>query len=117
MLVQFVFVHPTTDVLRRVFKAFSYRDFRLMWIGACTSTVGTWMQTVAQSWLVYRLSKDNPFYLGLDGFLGQIPIMLFSLLGGVMADRRDRRTVLLGSQYLQMTCAFTLALLAYFHLV
>jgi predicted MFS family arabinose efflux permease len=104
-------------LIERVFKAFQYRDFRLMWIGACTSTVGTWMQTVAQSWLVYRLSKDNPFYLGLDGFLGQIPIMLFSLIGGVIADRRDRRTVLLGSQYLQMTCAFTLATLAYFHVV
>lgn len=86
-----------------------------MWIGACTSTVGTWMQTVAQSWLVYTLSKDNPFYLGLDGFLAQIPIMMFSLLGGVMADRSDRRTVLLGSQYVQMTTALTLAALVYFH--
>jgi len=99
----------------RVFKAFSYRDFRLMWIGACTSTVGTWMQTVAQSWLVYTLSKDNPFFLGLDGFLAQIPIMLFSLLGGVIADRTDRRTVLLGSQYVQMTTALTLAVLVHFH--
>src|ERR1035437_4033603 len=88
-----------------------------MWIGACTSTVGTWMQTVAQSWLVYTLSKDNPFYLGLDGFLGQIPIMLFSLIGGVIADRSDRRTVLLGSQYVQMSCAFLLATPAYFHVV
>ncbi|HVO99010.1 MAG TPA: MFS transporter [Bryobacteraceae bacterium] len=104
-------------MLQRVFKAFQYRDFRLMWIGACTSTIGTWMQTVAQSWLVYTLSKDNPFFLGLDGFLGQIPIMLFSLLGGVLADRADRRTVLLGSQYVQMSCAFLLATLAYFHVV
>jgi len=87
-----------------------------MWIGACTSTVGTWMQTVAQSWLVYELSK-NPFYLGLDGFLGQIPIVLFSLIGGVIADRSDRRTVLLGSQYVQMICAFTLATLAFTHVV
>ncbi len=88
-----------------------------MWIGACTSTIGTWMQTVAQSWLVYTLSKDNPFFLGLDGFLAQIPIMLFSLLGGVMADRTDRRTVLLGSQYVQMTTALTLAALVHFHVV
>ncbi len=102
-------------MLQRVFKAFQYRDFRLMWIGACTSTTGSWMQTVAQSWLVYTLSKDNPFFLGLDGFLAQIPIMLFSLLGGVMADRSDRRTVLLGSQYVQMTTALTLAALVYFH--
>lgn len=102
-------------MLQRVFKAFQYRDFRLMWIGACTSTIGTWMQTVAQSWLVYTLSKDNPFYLGLDGFLAQIPIMLFSLLGGVLADRSDRRKVLLGSQYVQMTTALTLATLTFLH--
>ena len=86
-----------------------------MWIGACTSTIGTWMQTVAQQWLVYTLSKDDPFFLGLDGFLGQIPIVLFSLLGGVMADRRDRRKMLLGSQYVQMTTALTLATLTFLH--
>jgi predicted MFS family arabinose efflux permease len=100
-------------LLQRIFKAFSYRDFRLMWIGACTSTIGTWMQVVAQQWLVYTLSKDDPFFLGLDGFLGQIPIVLFSLLGGVMADRTDRRKMLLGSQYVQMTTALTLAALTF----
>jgi predicted MFS family arabinose efflux permease len=98
-------------LLQRVFKAFQYRDFRLMWIGACTSTIGTWMQLVAQQWLVYTLSKDDPFFLGLDGFLGQIPIVLFSLLGGVMADRTDRRKMLLGSQYVQTATALTLAAL------
>jgi predicted MFS family arabinose efflux permease len=100
-------------LLQRVFKAFQYRDFRLMWIGACTSTIGTWMQMVAQQWLVYTLSKDDPFFLGLDGFLGQIPIVLFSLLGGVMADRTDRRKMLLGSQYVQMTTALALSLLTF----
>jgi predicted MFS family arabinose efflux permease len=86
-----------------------------MWIGACTSTIGTWMQMVAQQWLVYTLSKDDPFFLGLDGFLGQIPIVLFSLLGGVMADRTDRRKMLLGSQYVQMTTALILAALTFAH--
>jgi len=86
-----------------------------MWIGACTSTIGTWMQMVAQQWLVYTLSKDDPFFLGLDGFLGQIPIVLFSLLGGVMADRTDRRKMLLGSQYVQMTTALVLAALTFAH--
>jgi MFS family permease len=100
----------------RTFKAFQYRDFRLMWIGACTSSVGTWMQTVAQSWLVYTISND-PRFLGLDSFLGQIPIVLFSLLGGVIADRRSRRHILLTSQYIQMTCAFTLATLAFLGVV
>ena len=84
-----------------------------MWTGACTSQVGTQMQTAAQSWLVYDLSMHSSFFLGLDQFLGQIPIVLLSLLGGVFADRHDRRRVLLGSQYLQMTCAFLLAALVF----
>jgi predicted MFS family arabinose efflux permease len=103
-------------VLRRVFKAFQYRDFRLLWLGACTSSIGTWMQIVAQSWLVFDISH-SAFLLGLDGFLGQIPILMFSLVGGVIADRIDRRRVLLGSQYVQMACAFTLTLLIAFHLL
>jgi hypothetical protein len=57
-----------------------------MWLGACASTIGTFVQQFAQSWLVYDLTKD-PFYLGLDLFLGQLPIMLLSLVGGVFADR------------------------------
>jgi len=65
-----------------------------MWFGACTSSVGTWMQSLAQSWLVYDLSKD-PFFLGLDAFLGQAPIMLLSMVGGVYADRQNRREELL----------------------
>jgi predicted MFS family arabinose efflux permease len=97
-------------LLSRVFQAFQYRDFRLMWFGACTSSIGTWMQKLAQSWLVLQLS-NSPFLLGLDAFLGELPIMLFSLLGGVAADRRDRRHLLLASQVLQMTCAFVLAIL------
>jgi MFS family permease len=103
-------------VIGRVFKAFHYRDFRLMWIGACTSSIGTWMQVVAQSWLVLKLS-DSPFLLGLDAFLGGLPIFLFSLLGGVIADRIDRRKVLLGSQYVQMTCAFLLTTFIATHIV
>jgi len=95
-------------VLRRVFKAFHYRDFRLLWIGACTSSIGTWMQSVAQSWLVLDISK-SPRMLGLDSFLANIPIFLFSLIGGVIADRVSRRRLLLGSQWVQLTCAFTLA--------
>ena len=87
-----------------------------MWIGACVSTTGTYIQQFAQSWLVYDLTK-NPFYLGLDLFLGQLPIMLFSLFGGVFADRLDRRKMLLYSQYIQMTCAFILAALFFYHRV
>jgi predicted MFS family arabinose efflux permease len=95
---------------RRVFKAFQYRDFRLMWVGACTSSIGTWMQIVAQGWLIYRLSH-SAFLLALDQFLGGIPIFLFSLIGGVVADRIERRRVLLVSQYIQMGSAAVLTIL------
>ena len=84
--------------LRRTFRAFRHRDFRLMWSGACASTIGTFVQQFAQSWLVYDLTK-NPFYLGLDLFLGQLPIILFSLVGGVFADRLDRRKMLLAALF------------------
>ncbi|MBI3934613.1 MAG: MFS transporter [Acidobacteria bacterium] len=93
--------------LTRSFQPFRYRDFRLMWGGAFTSTCGTWMQNVAQSWLVLELT-GSAFYLGLVGFLSDLPIMLFSLVGGVVADRVDRRKLLLGSQYTQMASAFIL---------
>lgn len=79
-----------------------------MWIGACLSSVGTWMQKLAQSWLVFELT-NSAWSLALDAFLGEIPIFLFSLIGGVVADRMDRRKLLLMSQFIQMSCALTLA--------
>ena len=81
-----------------------------MWIGACTSSIGTWMQIVAQGWLIYRLSH-SAFLLALDQFLGGIPIFLFSLIGGVVADRVERRRILLASQYVQMATALILTIL------
>jgi MFS family permease len=105
--------HP---IIGRAFAAFHYRDFRVLWLGAFTSTVGNWMQQVAQSWLVFELTHSS-FYLGLDYFFGQLPILLFTLIGGVVADRHDRRHVLLGSQLVQMATAFTLATLIYLDLV
>lgn len=97
-------------MLRRIFSAFHYRDFRLMWSGAFVSSIGTWMQKLAQSWLVLQLS-GSAFYLGLDNFLGEIPIFLLALVAGVAADRIDRRRLLVASQFVQMSCAFTLAAL------
>src|SRR5579863_10446970 len=81
-----------------------------MWIGACTSSIGTWMQIIAQSWLIWDISHSK-FLLGLDAFLGGIPIFLFSLVGGVVADRFERRRILLGSQYIQMFSATVLTVL------
>ena len=101
---------------RRMLAAFTYRDFRVQWFGACTSSIGTWVQITAQNWMVLSLT-GSAFFLGLDAFLQQLPIMLFTLIGGVLADRRDRRRTLLMSQYLQMATATTLAALVYFHIV
>ncbi len=87
-----------------------------MWCGACTSSIGTWMQKLAQGWLVLQLS-NSPFLLGLDAFLGEAPVVLLSLVGGAVADRRDRRHLLLLSQIVQMSCAILLALLFAFRLI
>lgn len=103
-------------LLARTFQAFRYRDFRILWTGAFTSTTGTWMQMVAQSWVVLQMT-GSAFYLGLVSFLGQLPIILFTLIGGVFADRLDRRKLLLFSQYVQMSVAATLTLLLYFGVI
>jgi MFS family permease len=99
--------------LRRTLAAFTYRDFRVLWFGACTSSIGTWMQSLAANWLILAIT-GSATYLGLDAFLQQLPIMLFTLIGGVLADRLDRRRTLLFSQYVQTATAGTLALLVYF---
>ena len=87
-----------------------------MWAGAFTSSVGTWMQEVAQNWLILTMT-GSAFLLGLDAFLGDAPYLLFSLFGGVMADRVDRRQILLRSQYVQMGSAALLAILLVAHAV
>jgi MFS family permease len=99
-------------IVQRLAAALGYRDFRVLWLGACTSSIGTWMQKVAQSWLVLDLT-NSASYLALDAFLGELPILLFTLIGGVVADRRDRRVLLLSSQVVQMSSAFTLAILVF----
>jgi MFS family permease len=103
--------------VRRTLVAFTYRDFRVQWIGACTSSIGTWMQIVAQNWLIVSLTNASPFFLGLDTFLQQLPIILFSLIGGVFADRYDRRRTLILSQCVQMGTSGVLALLMYLQVI
>ena len=115
-------VQPSTPVdveapvplkgLRRIAAALHHRDFRVLWIGACLSSIGTWMQSLAENWLVLSLTA-SAFYLGLDAFLQQLPIMLFTLIGGVVADRQDRRLTLMASQWVQLSTAATLAVLVY----
>jgi MFS family permease len=99
---------------RRVAAALTFRDFRLLWFGALLSSIGTWMQKVAQAWLIVTLTGTaSAFYLGLDAFVGELPILLFTLIGGVVADRANRRHLLLLSQCVQMSAAFALALLVF----
>jgi MFS family permease len=105
---------PPRPWIHRVAGALAHRNFRLVWFAALGSTIGTWMQNFAQSWLVFDLTRSN-FYKGVDDFLGQLPILLFMLIGGVIADRYDRRKLLTGSQYVQAASAFTLAILLYTH--
>ena len=87
-----------------------------MWTGACLSAIGTWMQIVAQGWLIWRLSHSARL-LALDPILQAVPILLFSLVGGVLADRFERRHMLIFSQCLQMACALLLTALVGFHVV
>ena len=105
-------VEPERGWAGRVAGALTHRDFRLLWLAALGSTIGTWMQKFAQSWLVLDLTDSN-FYLGLDDFLSQLPILLFMLIGGVIADRADRRRLLTWSQYVQAFSAFALAALVF----
>ena len=73
--------------LRRIAAALTYRDFRVLWLGAFVSTIGTWMQKVAQNWLVLTItSSASAFFLGLDAFLGELPILLFTLFAPLLAS-------------------------------
>ena len=108
----------TKPVTRRsgMFRALSHRDFRLFWIGAFLSNVGTWMQAVAQGWLVLQLT-NSPFWLGLDAFMATVPSFIFTLAGGVFADLIDRRRLLLYTQVVAGLAAFGLAALVATHVV
>ncbi len=103
-------VVPRSPVTRRsgMFRALSHRNYRLFWIGAFLSNVGTWMQAVAQAWLVLSLT-NSPFWLGLDGFMATAPAFIFTLVGGAFADRIDRRRLLLYTQVVAGIAALALA--------
>jgi MFS family permease len=94
-----------------LWRALRHRNFRLFFFGQGFSLIGTWMQGTATSWMVYRMT-DSPLLLGLTGFSGQISACLFAPLAGVMADRWDRRKMLLITQSLAMLQAFVLFALA-----
>src|SRR5206468_2929847 len=88
------------------FRSLRHRNYRLYWSGQLVSLIGTWMQSVAQGWLMHRLTS-SPFMLGLLSFLQFLPVLLFSLWAGVIADRIDKRRLLVVTQ----SCFFVQALL------
>lgn len=100
----------------KTFRALRYRNFRLFWYGQLISLIGTWMQSVAQQWLVYRIT-DSASKLGIVAAAGSIPVLLFSLWAGVLVDRLPKRTVIMMTQLSAMLLAFVLAALVYLNLV
>jgi MFS family permease len=93
---------------RLLLRALTHRNFQLFFSGQLISLIGTWMQTIAQSWLVYRLTGSS-LLLGTVGFVGQIPVFLLAPVGGLVADRRNRHHVVVGTQTCAMLLAFILA--------
>jgi len=118
--------HPPPSALRpsayfppvppTVFAALKHRNFRLFFIGQFVSLCGTWIQTVAQGWLVLQIT-DSPFAVGLVTTLGSLPILLFTLYGGVVADRVNKHRLVLTLQSLMVIEAVTLGTLIHLHLV
>lgn len=94
----------------RPFSALYSRDFRLFWVGQLISFSGTWMHSTAQGWLVYSLTK-SPLYMGLVAAASSLPVLLFSLIGGAVADRFRKRNVLLLTQGLSMLPALAIGVL------
>src|SRR5438132_7434678 len=93
-----------------MFRALRHRNFRLFWSGALLSNVGTWMQVVAQGWLVLQIS-DSPFWLGVDAFMATAPGLVLTLAGGVFADLVDRRKLLIYTQIVAGIAALVLGTL------
>jgi MFS family permease len=102
--------------LNRTFAALQHRNYRLWFVGQLVSMVGTWMQSTAQGYLVFELTR-SPAYLGYVGFAAGVPSWLFMLYGGVVADRMSRRNLLLITQTVMMILAFGLAGLTFSGLI
>ncbi len=102
--------------LKLIVRALQHRNFRLFFAGQMISLTGTWMQQIAISWLVYRLT-GSPLLLGIVSFAGQIPTFLFAPVAGVFADRLNRHRILVITQTLSMLQAFILTFLVLFGVI
>jgi len=101
---------------RGILRSLRHRNFQLFFGGQMISLIGTWMQNIAQAWLVYRLT-NSALLLGLVGFAGQIPVFLCAPIGGLVADRWNRHRVVIGTQTSSLILAFILAALTLLHVV
>ncbi len=101
---------------RRTFAALRHPNYRLWFQGQLVSLFGSWMQTTAQGFLIFELTR-SPLYLGYVGFAAGAPTWVLTLYGGVVADRLPRRTLLIATQTVMMALAFILAALAFFQVV
>lgn len=99
-------------MLSHLFRSLRHPQFRLFYFGQLISITGTWMQNMAQAWLVYRLSHST-LLLGVVAFAAMLPVLLFGLAGGMLADRLPRRSLLIAAQLVAMTQALLLAALVF----
>ena len=98
----------------RALRALQHADYRNFWIGNFLSNIGTWMQNIAEGWLVLQLS-NSAFWLGMVGFAATFPVTVFTIFGGVVADRVNKKKLIFITQTVMMLCAFYLAGMTYFH--
>ncbi len=110
------FSHLFNRFLKQTFSSLQHRNYRLWFFGQMISLFGTWMQSTAQGYLLFQLTK-SPIFLGYAGVASGMPTWLFTLLGGVTADRMPRRTLLIITQATMMLLAFILAILTFTNLV
>lgn len=105
--------------LPRQLTSFRHRNYRLFFFGQFISLTGTWLQMVAQGWLVLQLTSpaNRALLLGVTGAISALPVLLFSIPAGVLADRFNRRNMIVVTQTCAMILAFTLAALTHWHIV
>lgn len=109
-------VKYSKSMVRHNFPALTHDNFRIYWLGQCVSLIGTWMQSIGQTWLVFSLT-GSPLLLGLLGAIQFLPITVFSLFAGVVIDKYPKKKILLITQFISMILAFTLSALVFTHTV
>src|SRR3954467_5690328 len=108
--------HRTDSRWKTTFRALRHRNFQLFFSGQLISLVGTWMQNVAQAWLVYRMTGSS-LLLGSIGFASQIPVFIAAPIGGTIADRSHRHKLVIATQVSSMILALILAVLTLTHTI